>query len=146
MVGRTSGKQKEGDTALEIKKWHCLQMDPTQTASDKNKGQHSCPKPRKDGRSKGEKRRDRRINSRQTGCPSIHLSKVIHFLGGMSPSSSTKIYGGMKGCVGRNPLFGDRKIREGESETEGKTKKERNTERQREGYYIISTFFPPPLK
>lgn len=88
LVECMSTKQKEGDTALEVRKWHCPRVDPTQTALDKNKGQRSSPELRKDGRSKGEKRRE--IQSRQTGCPSIHLSRAIHFLIGMSSSSLTK--------------------------------------------------------
>lgn len=106
-------------------------MDPTQTASDKNKGQHSCPEPRKDGRSKGEKRTDKRINSRQTGCPSIHLSRVIHFLVGMSSPSSTKSMVVRKGVWGETPYLG-----RGKSEREKVRQKERprkrETERDRE--------------
>lgn len=47
------------------------------------------------------------------------------------------------GYVGRNHhIWGWKNQREGGRERD----KERDRETEREGYYIISTFFPPPLK
>lgn len=58
--------------------WVDLMQTSLPRASDKNKGWQSSPELRKDGWSKREKRRDRRINSRQTGFPaSISLRPFI---------------------------------------------------------------------
>lgn len=111
LAGGAFGKQKAGERALELGKWHCLGMEPTPasyptynpmiySSSYQSKGQPNSPELREDRRSQGEKRRECKNKQQTDRCPGIHVSGGIHFPIRISSPSSTKSYGVGRGCVG----------------------------------------------
>ena len=135
----------------EVRIWHCLRADSSPTSSPATPPASQTQTKTRAGKAAQKaagwweqgRRKDR--TGGQTDEMSRHPSlEGHHFLIRMSLSHSTES-DGTKGsvCWGggvETTLFWDRKIRQKYTHTHAVK------QREKEGYYIISTFFPPPLK
>lgn len=132
-----SGKQKEGERP-------CLWAGPPQTSPPRaSESTRAAERPDRGGMGGQGRGREREEEKQQ--LHGAYFSRASHFLITVSSSSSTQSYGGMTGGEDRR-ITGERRTHT-QRETHRETEREgdRETER-REGYYIISTFFPPPSK